>query len=317
MNEDSTITIQNETVAVLLAVYNGEKYINQQLSSLEQQTYRDFICYIHDDGSDDETQNLAAKFCKAHPERFIYLGSSRTGGAKYNFMYMLRQIDADYIMFCDQDDVWLSEKIEKTFQVMRDAEYDKKEVPTAVHTDVLVTDANLNVISPSFYTYTGRDASRNSFKDIMFSAVAVGCTMMINRSLRQVALQADVTDLIYMHDWYLALLARGLGNLVYINEPLMYYRQHGDNVSAPQKADERRTFFRYINYLGSPKTYLNKKRASFLRMRQMSEALLMIYEKEAVDEDDSGLRILRETKRACSGSLVRGMIYYYRWRFGK
>ena len=116
-----------QLVAILLATYNGEKYIEEFLISLQGQTFQNYICYIHDDGSKDRTRRIAEEFEKRDPGHFQILEGPSQGGAKENFLWMLGQIEAEYYMFADQDDVWLPEKIEKSVRTITE----KKEEPQA------------------------------------------------------------------------------------------------------------------------------------------------------------------------------------------
>ena len=107
-----------QSVAILLATYNGEKYIEEFLISLQGQTFQNYICYIHDDGSKDRTRRIAEEFEKRDPGHFQILEGPSQGGAKENFLWMLGQIEAEFYMFAGQDDVWLPEKIEKSVRTI-------------------------------------------------------------------------------------------------------------------------------------------------------------------------------------------------------
>ena len=134
--------IENKkSIAILLAVYQGARYLDEMLNSLETQTMQDFTCYIHDDGSTDDTLAIIRRHQKQREDQYIlieaadYLGL----GAKENFMFLLSQVQSRYYMFADQDDVWLPEKIAKTYQKMQQVEKtatrsERREgVPRAVH----------------------------------------------------------------------------------------------------------------------------------------------------------------------------------------
>ena len=267
-----------ERIAILLAAYNGARYLETQLESLRTQTVQEFVCYIHDDGSDDGTQQIAASYCSRYPEHFIYLGSSRTGGSKYNFMYLLREVEADYIMFCDQDDVWLPEKVEKTYLAMRQAQEQTgcaDAVPVCVFSDLMVVDAQLKVVNPSFYAYSSKNPERTSLRQLLYNNVAPGCTMMINAPLRRLMLAADVADKIHMHDWLAMLLASAAGKIVFINESLIWYRQHGDNAIG---ATRRRSLPQKLRKLFRLKSWTLEKRHYFENLRGNAQAVLLCLE---------------------------------------
>lgn len=239
-------TLEKGKIAILLATYNGEKYLPELLQSVADQSYREFCCYIHDDGSNDGTIKIIKKFCKRYPKLFVLVKGEATGGAKANFIYLLRNIEAEYYMFCDQDDVWLSDKINHTYALMKKQ---NKDVPTVVYSDLQIVDSNLNLLDSSYYHYTGKDPLKNSLIELLKCNVTVGCTMMINRILREKALQISDIDNIFMHDWWISLIASATGKLVYLNQQTILYRQHGDNsVGAVKKKTTIEKILQYSNY---------------------------------------------------------------------
>lgn len=113
------ITCPN-TIAILMATYNGEKYLGEQIESILAQTYKDWHLYIHDDGSKDNTVTILKEFVAKHSQQITLLEYSSQGGACRNFLSMLERVDAPYYMFSDQDDVWLNEKIEIEYKKIKE-----------------------------------------------------------------------------------------------------------------------------------------------------------------------------------------------------
>ncbi len=214
-------------VTVLLAVYGGEKYLAEQIESILNQTEQDFKIIIRDDGSRDNSPAIIKEYHEKYPEKISVMEGSPTGSAAANFAQMLCECDDDYIMFCDQDDVWLPFKIEKTLAAMRKAEGDNKNTPVLVHGDLSVVDEKLNITAPSFFEFQRLYQNKVSFPHLLVQNYVTGCTVMINRALKQKC--GSVPAGCAMHDWWLALLAQLFGKIVCINEPLLLYRQHGDN----------------------------------------------------------------------------------------
>ena len=214
------------TVTVLLAVYNGEKYLKEQIESILNQTLKDIKIVIHDDGSTDSSAQIIEFYRLKYPNIISCLNGGSTGSAKKNFAYLLESCDDDYIMFCDQDDVWLHEKAEKTLCAMQTAENGGK-TPVLVHSDLKVVDSNLNVISNSFFEFQRLYQDNITTARLLVQNYVTGCTVMINRALKQKC--AAIPDDCIMHDWWLALTAQLFGKIVCINEPTMLYRQHSDN----------------------------------------------------------------------------------------
>ena len=216
-------------VCVLMATYNGEKYVLEMLESIKNQTYSEFVCYIHDDGSTDSTCKIIDEFCKGN-NNFIRLKSGTCGGAKNNFLYMLKEIGAQfkYCMFCDQDDVWLPNKIEKSVEAIKNLESDNPALSALVYCDMKVVDENLKEIASSFIRYNALSIDRITTDRAIMKGYAAGCSMIINSTLAKASV-IENTDNIIMHDWWVMLIASAIGKIAYIDEPLALYRQHGTN----------------------------------------------------------------------------------------
>lgn len=262
-------------VAILMATYNGERFIREQLESLRLQTYEDFRCYIHDDGSSDETKAIIKKYALDYPERFTVLGGTSKGGAGSNFMYLLSIVDSKYIMFCDQDDVWLPNKIERTLKEMEETEKISGK-GILVHSDMKYVDEKLKVIAESYRDYTGKNNQGHSLKELLFRNIIAGCTVMINDILRVEMLCVTSMDNIHMHDWWAALIASINGRICFIPEPLMLYRQHSANFTG------NKTHINILTRLGrwiDLKTAVRNKKVFINRRIKMAQELLLHAEK--------------------------------------
>lgn len=213
-------------VAVLLAVYNGEKYLKEQIESILSQSFTDFKIIIRDDGSTDSSPAIIENYCKDYPQKIFALSGKPTGSAAKNFAVLLESCDEEYIMFCDQDDVWLPDKIEKTLSAMEAAEMDGQ-IPVLVHSDLKVADQDLSVISPSFFDFQQLKQDKITLPRLLVQNYVTGCTVMINRALKEKC--GKIPDKCIMHDWWLALVAILFGKLVCINQATMLYRQHAGN----------------------------------------------------------------------------------------
>lgn len=213
-------------VTVLIAVYNGEKYLKQQIESILTQTFTDVKIVIRDDGSTDNSINIINDYCNKYPEKICSIIGEPTGSAAENFAVLLDSCDDDYIMFCDQDDVWLPQKIEKTLEAMKNAE-DGKQTPVLVHSDLKVVDGELNVISNSLFKFKSLKQHKLSLCSLLVQNYITGCTVMINRALKQKC--GKIPKECIMHDWWLGLVAQLFGKIVCLNESTILYRQHADN----------------------------------------------------------------------------------------
>ncbi|MCR5568378.1 MAG: glycosyltransferase family 2 protein [Paludibacteraceae bacterium] len=217
-------------IAVLLASYNGSKRLPRLLDSILAQTNHDWRIYAHDDGSSDATVDLLDDFAEKHPGKLNVIGREVTRlGAKGNFMWLLEHVQADYYMFCDQDDIWMPDKIQTTFLYLRELESSNPESPVCVHTDLSVCDADYNIVHPSLWKVSKVVPQWQEHPDRLLVANCVtGCTMMFNERVRLLSL--PMPGYVPMHDLWVAYqtVANG-GVLSHIAQPTMLYCQHGGN----------------------------------------------------------------------------------------
>lgn len=218
----------NQQIEILLATYNGEKYLEEQIESIIQQSHKNWVLKIRDDGSNDSTLSIIEKYAREYPKQVHHIiTESKEHGAKNNFWELLKVSDGKYIMCCDQDDVWYKDKIKTTLGVFLQSQGDK---PRLVYTDLNVVDENIATISESFQIFSGIDCRRNSLNYLLCENVVTGCTMMFNDRLRDKALELEVIEHMKMHDYWIAMVASTMGEMEFIDKPTIAYRQHGGNV---------------------------------------------------------------------------------------
>lgn len=215
-------------IDVLLATYNSAHYLRTQLDSLIGQTCHEWRLLIHDAGSTDDTPAIIASYV-ADDSRLHYLGSHRLGAVE-NFAYLWARSDAEYVMFCDHDDVWMPDKIARTMTVMKEAEAaeENRGKGIMVFTDACVADENLEPLCPSSWAWQGLDPKRRSLGQLLVQNVAAGNTMLMNRKLRELC--GEIPSGAVMHDHWISLLACTLGVTVCLSEPTLLYRQHRNNI---------------------------------------------------------------------------------------
>lgn len=203
-----------------MAVYNGEKYLKEQLDSILQQLGEKDEVVISDDGSADHTAAIIRSYAVADARIRLVAGPGL--GIKQNIAHAVSQAQGAYIFLADQDDVWKPEKVKRVLEVFRE-----KKCHVVVH-DCIVTEADLeHVIYPSFFAYRGYGAGmwRNIWKNKY-----IGCCMAFRRELVPYIL--PIPDDIQMHDQWIGLINdKHRGGCVFLNEPLLYYRRHKENVS--------------------------------------------------------------------------------------
>jgi glycosyltransferase involved in cell wall biosynthesis len=220
----------NPTIDILLATYNGERFLDEQIQSILQQTYSHWRLIIRDDGSKDGTLTIIRSYAEKYPKKIIVIEEGQAKlGACGNFGGLLQYANADYVMFCDQDDVWLPRKIELTFAKMQSMEKAYgRDKPLLIYTDMKVVDKSLSILSNSFWRNQAFNPNiGKSLNRFLVSNVATGCTILINRSLRKLTVSPPLEAM--MHDWWVGLISAAFGRNDYLREPTVLYRQHGAN----------------------------------------------------------------------------------------
>ena len=205
----------NNNIAILMASYNGETYLKEQIDSLLAQTCRDWHLYVHDDGSKDGTVAIVKEYAEQYPEKVTLLDYPPQGGPCKNFLSMMDKVEAPYYMFCDQDDVWMPEKIALSIQEMKRLEDAHPQKPIVVFTDLHVVDEHLNITYDSMWRYTGIHPQYiKTFEDTGgHTSIATGCTMLFNK-LSKTCCHYSFEKAI-MHDCWVCLctLRRGASSL--------------------------------------------------------------------------------------------------------
>lgn len=217
-------------ITILLAAYKGGNHFTRQLESLFAQTYQNFQIVVRDDDADNSTVNRCQHFSQEQLSKLTIVDDQLGQlGALRNFSRLLEISESDYIMFCDQDDVWDSDKIAMTLARMLHLEKIYGEnVPLLVHTDLRVVNSNLDVITGSLWQHQNiHPRNRERLNRLIVQNVVTGCTVMINKALRDLAL--PIPDQAVMHDWWLALVASAFGKIGHVDQSTMSYRQHADN----------------------------------------------------------------------------------------
>lgn len=223
-------------INILLSTYNGEKYLSEQLNSLFKQTIQNFILLVRDDGSTDRTIDIIKDYQMKYPSRIMLVEDSLGNlGSSRSFMKLLEYSNSEYIMFCDQDDVWLPHKIELSLNKMKDLEnIYSKNVPLLIFTDLVVVNDKLNIISESFWRYQKLDPQiSRDWRKLLAQNVITGCTIMINKKAKEVSLPYLVETMMYDH-WIGVNVAK-YGKVDWINRPTVLYRQHSSNVAGAHK----------------------------------------------------------------------------------
>ena len=210
-------------VAILLSTYNGEKYLADQIKSIQRQTFKKWDLYVRDDGSTDNTVDQIKEYSLKDNRIHFLSDNCKNMGPMRSFLKLLKEVEADYYFFCDQDDVWLEDKLLCMLKPMVAASNDK---PRLVYCGLKCVDQNLNSINNDFENLMGSISGKARF----IGNDMPGCVMLFNKLTRNIAVKYthDYNDII-MHDWWIALIAETFGQIDFINQKFVLYRQHGDN----------------------------------------------------------------------------------------
>ncbi len=247
---------KDNSVSVALCSYNGSSFIKEQLLSIAGQSLLPEELVICDDASCDSTIQIVNNFSQKSPFPVKFIKNDKRIGVLANFSMATSLCQGDYIALSDQDDVWLPDKLKITLQAMQEAE--KKygsHLPMLVHSDLLVIDSAGRTLAPSFMKYINiKHLEDRPLNNLLVQNFVTGCTVMLNRSLLEVAL--PVPDDAAMHDWWFALVAALLGRIVFVPEATVLYRQHLSNVVGAKR------YYNNLNY--------------FLKVRKLKELDLKV-----------------------------------------
>lgn len=225
------IYFNTKSIAILLAVYNAEQYLAEQLDSLYAQTNLDWTLYIRDDGSSDSTIKILNEYSSKYDNIVLIedeLGNLR---AKNNFLRLLELVDSTYYMFCDADDVWYPNKIELSFSRIKQEENSHPSKPIIVHTDFTVVDEKLNLISTSYFKSAGINPDKmKNYNYLGICTYVGGSTMLFNHQVK--AITFPVPEIVPMYDSWIGLntIRRG-GIISTIHQQTKAYRRHGNTVT--------------------------------------------------------------------------------------
>ena len=227
----------DKKIDILLATYNGERFLGRQIDSILEQMDDRCRLLVRDDSSTDGTQALLRQMAEQHPDRIVLLDESGRLGACGSFGRLIECSDADYLLFCDQDDVWLPGHIFRPIERIQAVEREfGRETPVLAHTDLVVADCDLHTICNSFWAYGKLDPTGGCrLNRLLIQNVVTGCAMTINRPLARLACPIPASAA--MHDWWLALVASVFGRVETIGEATTLYRQHSENCVGANRYD--------------------------------------------------------------------------------
>lgn len=222
---------EKEAICILLATYNGKRFLSEQLDSLLSQSYTSWELFVRDDGSTDGTIQIINRYLAKDTRIHLIPNGEKNSGSCQNFaqLLLLTANDFNYFMFCDQDDVWLPNKIGETYALMRELEeLNSHSAPILVYTNFTYVYSNLETIQ-SKKNFETTKVGTIKFAHLLAQNPIYGCTMLFNKPLAKIIghipMQAE------NHDYWTALVASAFGKIGYLKTPAILYRQHNSNIS--------------------------------------------------------------------------------------
>ena len=213
-------------IDILMATYNGEKYLREQIDSILNQTFKDFNLIICDDCSKDSTWKILQEYEKKD-SRVKIIKNEKNLGYNKNFEKLLSYVQSEYFMLSDQDDFWMENKVEESYRKITEEDLN------LVCSDLEVVYENLNTIHSSMwefwpdYNIKNKIKKSNDYRSCLMTNCVTGCTTIINSKLISELIPLPGYPIV--HDWWIALVAGSKGPIGYIEKPLIKYRQHGHN----------------------------------------------------------------------------------------
>jgi glycosyltransferase involved in cell wall biosynthesis len=213
----------NDLISVVLASYNGERYISHQLDSILAQSYPNIEIICIDDNSTDNTVQIIKVYQEKHQNTISFYQNETNTGSRKAFEKGVSLAMGKYIAFADQDDYWFPNKLEELYGAIKQSER-----IAFVYSNSELVDKDLNVIKSKTWSDNTNFISGFSFYQILVENTIMGCSMLVNSEFAKKCIPFPTAGL--HHDWYLALMALGTNlQILYVNKVLFKYRRHDNN----------------------------------------------------------------------------------------
>lgn len=238
------------TVHIVLSVFNGRRFIAEQIRSIQAQTHEDWRLWVRDDGSTDDTGALVHELAREDQRIRLHPRDEDQRGVSGGFSWLLEALpdESTTVACCDGDDVWLPEKLRISLEALARAESDQAG-PVLVHTDLSVVDSELNDMGTSLWAHLGMDPEPADLRRLLVENVATGPTLLFNRALLERVL--PIPSEVPHHDWWIALVATLFGRIVALPRPTVLYRRHDANHTGGFSPGETRSGRRFRRVAGT------------------------------------------------------------------
>lgn len=254
-----------DQVHIVMATYNGENYVREQLDSLLAQSYGNLSIEVCDDGSTDDTVAVVEEYVERDERVRLFRNPHNLGFVK-NFLEGMKRSHAPYVMFCDQDDIWEKDKVELTLKTMKQAEKETPDKPVLVFTDAMDFDSATGEDLGLFHKTSHLDVKKVDTAHLFMENKCIGCTMMMNRYV--LSFLEELPDDIRVHDWWIALICSHFGTIRYIPQATLRYRQHEGNQIGGSS---------YSGYLKKRLAHMKEQKQALLRTYRQAAAFLRLF----------------------------------------
>jgi glycosyltransferase involved in cell wall biosynthesis len=266
-------------IAILLSTYNSEKYLKQQLDSLFNQSYTHWQLLVRDDGSTDSTLSILKSY---NDPRIKIVEVGPNLGTIQSFSKLLELGLFDYFFFCDHDDIWKPDKIERQIIQIQSIEHEKgKDIPILVHSDLEVINELGETIATSMWSFGKFYTYRKTLPQLIVQGFVTGCTIAGNQALLKMI--RPIPKGVFMHDWWSSLVAATIG--VIYSDPItsIRYRVHSQNQIGVIKP----SIFQIFDKIKNPEKYVKFFYESF----SQAEAFLNRFGNQLKPKDRRALEI--------------------------
>jgi glycosyltransferase involved in cell wall biosynthesis len=217
-------------ISVILTTFNGARYLKKQINSILTQTVLPEEVIICDDNSTDDTAFILNGYAGNGLINFHV--NSKQIGVVENFKKAAKLAkQGNWIVFADQDDIWIPGKLEKLRKEMQLIDDTTK--PALIYSDLTIINDNDEVIFESFWEKQKIRPEKINLSTLLYGNVVTGCTMIVNSAMVVEFLKMDSHN--FLHDEWLALIAYSFGEAKFLREKLVLYRQHDNNVTFSNK----------------------------------------------------------------------------------
>jgi rhamnosyltransferase len=264
--------------AIILSVYNGSKYLREQLDSLINQTYTNFTIYIRDDESSDETLSIVSKYNQTRPDKVKLIEDQKGNlGVYTSFLTCLKYADADLYFFCDQDDIWKKNKLEKFI-----LHFETFENPLLLISNYAIFKNSGEIIVENCFKKYG--VTQQQVNKGIYQGFFPGCNMAFNSAAKNILLKFNISGL---HDTQLAILSHLFGKIKLIDETLIAYRIHHENtIGLKRKTPFYIALKDFFKYCFNKEAYLKIVFADYWIMQKKAAQFFpskLLIEKELFD----------------------------------